>query len=186
MTTIVPTRRKNENYENGKIYAIRSSTGVYYGSTTQKLKNRFSRHMTHFRKNYKGVYCTSSIVLDGENPRIELVEAYPCSTRKELHEREGTAIRAAKERGECVVNRVIAGRTRHQHSIDNRESIRKYKREYMRVYMREYNKKRGNREKPRIECECGKTHIRNQAKRHFATKFHQAWETQYEAEASWD
>lgn len=61
-----------------KIYKITSETDnqIYIGSTCQKLSQRFSRHKADLkmyndgRRNYR----TSFIILNKQNPKIELIE----------------------------------------------------------------------------------------------------------------
>ena len=54
-----------------------------------------------------------------ENCKIELIEYYKCDTLQELRKREGEHIR----NNECV-NKNIAGRTKKEYNIDNKERVR--------------------------------------------------------------
>ena len=108
------------NYQNGKIYTIRSRSRpdlVYVGSTTQSLAVRFGGH--------KYANNTSRQILDLGDSYIELYENYACSNREELNRREGEVMRSM----ECV-NSQIAGRTYKEYVRDNRERIATYKRQY--------------------------------------------------------
>ena len=68
-------------YEHGKIYKITCDTDeVYVGSTIQPLIRRFSHHKSHQMKSTKNIL--------HNNPKIELIEEYPCNTRRELLQRE--------------------------------------------------------------------------------------------------
>jgi len=68
------------DYTQGKIYKIIDETNgdVYIGSTRQTLKMRYKNHEL-FRNRYNKLK---------QNCKIILVENYPCSSRRELEERE--------------------------------------------------------------------------------------------------
>ncbi len=71
-------------YQEAKIYQIISPSNpelVYYGSTTQTLKQRFYRHK-------KDNSYSSKEIMQYADTIIELVEHFPCETKKELLERE--------------------------------------------------------------------------------------------------
>jgi len=77
------------DYSKGKIYKLTCSDPelVYYGSTISPLSHRFSRHKYGFSV---GTYCSSAKLFerDYENVKIELIEDYPCNSKKELTARE--------------------------------------------------------------------------------------------------
>ena len=103
------------NYQNGKIYCIRSRSRldlVYIGSTIRPLSERLAGH----RRNDDG--CTSKKIIDIGDAYIELIESYPCANVEELHKREGHFQRSM----DCV-NQLIAGRTPAERYQDNREQI---------------------------------------------------------------
>jgi hypothetical protein len=70
-------------YENGKIYRLECNSLVYYGSTKQTLEERFRHHKGQGNK-------TSSTILFeiGDEVKIQLVEEYPCNSKRELELRE--------------------------------------------------------------------------------------------------
>jgi hypothetical protein len=115
------------NYQNGKIYTIRSfqTDGVYYGSTTQPLSKRLSGHKAHYRhwQQKNGKYTTSFEIIKFDDCYIELYELYPCNSKTELEKREGEIIRVKDD----AVNKVIAGRTKKEYDkkyrVDNRNKI---------------------------------------------------------------
>jgi len=81
------------DYSKGKIYKICSDdpdiTEVNIGSTTQPLHARFACHKNKFAKNistYTSRHMFEKYGVDSFH--IELLEEYPCSTRKELCIRE--------------------------------------------------------------------------------------------------
>jgi len=90
------------NYQNGKIYAIKSNCGdkVYVGSTTKKyLSERMSDHRGAFKACKKGTAhrCASHELFTQygvENCYIELIELFPCNTKDELLMRENHYIRS--------------------------------------------------------------------------------------------
>jgi len=105
--------KDNNKYSNGKIYCLRShqTDKIYIGSTIQPLYKRFYYHKiqkTNELSNYDDVY-------------IELIEEYPCKNRMELCKKEGEHIRA----NDCI-NKRVAGRTRVEHYIDNKDKIKQY------------------------------------------------------------
>ena len=113
---------KMPNYQNGRIYSIRSyqTDLVYIGSTTQKLTRRFNKHKSSkkFYEKGKSNYMTSYQLLDFDDAYIELIELCPCNLKEELHRREGEIIRGT----ECV-NKIISGRTNQQYREDNKIKI---------------------------------------------------------------
>jgi len=107
-----------KDYKNGKIYEIVcNKTGKrYVGSTAYAyLKDRIKLHeydLHRWQKNPGGCYCTSKYVMEQEQYTSHLIEAFPCTTQKELSIREGFYIRRyKKEYGELCVNSKIAGQT---------------------------------------------------------------------------
>ena len=69
------------NYQNGKIYSIRSYLRpdlVYIGSTVQSLAVRFGGHKS------KSNTCSSKEIVALGDAYIELIEEYPCENRIQL------------------------------------------------------------------------------------------------------
>ena len=113
------------DYSLGKIYMVYPKVedpdegDVYYGSTTETLSRRMSKHRAQ---------SCCKILFDKygvENCFIELVEEYPCETREQLHKKEGEYIRNHK----CI-NKRIAGRTHKQYYTENKDKIVEYHKEY--------------------------------------------------------
>lgn len=75
------------NYKNGKIYKLTSPNThmIYIGSTIQPLETRFIIHR-HETKHNKG-NSSANMFIWGD-PQIELIENYPCNSKKELLLRE--------------------------------------------------------------------------------------------------
>ena len=68
-------------YQNAKIYKIINDdlpNLVYYGSTIQTLKKRFSEHKSKYNTS------CSKILFSRGTPEIILIQHFPCNNRKEL------------------------------------------------------------------------------------------------------
>ena len=79
------------NYQNGKIYTIRSRSRpdlIYVGSTIQSLSTRFGEHKKHSNT------CTSKQIIELSDAYIELLETYPCQNIEELQRRENHHMRS--------------------------------------------------------------------------------------------
>jgi len=164
------------NYQNGKIYCIRSNAtdNIYIGSTCQQLFKRLYDH----RKNYKSYldkkyrYTSSYDIVKFDDSYIELIELYPCNSKIELLKREGEIIRQTNN---CV-NKNIAGREGKQYYNDNIDKLKQIKKQYnldnkdkISEYKKQYNldnkNKISDKNKQKIKCdicniEINKAHIR--------------------------
>lgn len=114
-------------YENSKIYRIRClNTGnIYIGSTTQRwLCQRLAVHKKKYDYFLSGNNHFVSVfdIFQNENYVMELIENYPCNSKKELFERERFFI---ENEPKCV-NLCNPIRTR----IDNNESAKKYRQKF--------------------------------------------------------
>jgi hypothetical protein len=121
-------------YQNGKIYKITGNGLTYYGSTCDSLENRLRQHkysLVGYNKRQKG-YCTSYEVITDENCIIELVEEFPCETKKDLGKREKHYIK----NNECV-NKALPTRSDAEYYQDNKEKLNENMRKYY-----EQNKKK--------------------------------------------
>jgi len=109
------------DYTQGKIYKIIDETNgdVYIGSTTNSLKKRWNHH--HIFKYYNKLKC---------NCKIILIEDYPCSSKRELEEREQYYI----DNTDCINktdavmkidDRIIKTRQRAKKSYHNNKEKRK-------------------------------------------------------------
>jgi hypothetical protein len=110
------------NYQNGKIYSIRSRSCadlVYVGSTTQSLSKRFGKHKTASNPT------SSKQIINIGDAYIELIEEYACDNKMQLERREGQIMRTM----DCVNTR-IEGRTDAEYRQDNQESIRSKMKQY--------------------------------------------------------
>ena len=118
------------NYQNGKIYSIRShqTDDIYIGSSTNPISKRFSTHKSKYNNwiNDLHRYVSSFELFKYDDVYYELIECFPCNSKEELHKREGEIIRET----ENCVNKRIAGRTKKQYREDNREVIKEKKKQY--------------------------------------------------------
>ena len=141
------------NFQNGKIYAIRShqTEQIYIGSTTQPLYKRFHRHKT--------MYCSSKEIMKYPDCYIELLENYACADKNELNRREGELIRLHNS-----VNKNIAGRTKAEYREEHKTEIKQY---YVdnKTEIKEKNHQKYN-------CFCGGKYTNNGKTQHFKTDKH--------------
>jgi hypothetical protein len=82
------------DYQQSKIYKLYSPSKnlVYYGSTVQPLSQRLAGHISSYKlyiKDNNKKYLSSFLVLECEDYKIELVEAYPCNNNQQLLRKEG-------------------------------------------------------------------------------------------------
>jgi hypothetical protein len=117
------------NYENGKVYCIRShaTVGCYVGSTIQSLSKRLYSHKRDYNKwiaNNNLKYYTSFKVLEHgvDDCYIELIENVSCNDKNELERREGEIMRITDN---CV-NKNIIGRTNEELKLYNKTVKKKY------------------------------------------------------------
>jgi hypothetical protein len=132
----------DKRYKDGKIYKIVSDKTdmIYIGSTIDTLNKRLNVHKSDKKRtNFKLIF---EIDL---NPKIVLLEEYPCKNRKELETRERYHI----ENNDCI-NKNIPTRT---------------EKERKKEYNKEYNKQK-------YICDCGSIVSRSKISRHFKSKMH--------------
>jgi hypothetical protein len=132
-------------YQDGKIYRIIGGDKVYVGSTTHTINERYSKHKSCYNSFQKGNYgkCMAFDIFDEfgvDACSIELVEDYPCSSKRDLEERERHWIQTL----ECV-NKVVPTRTDKEYYQDNRdarlESTKQYRdshKDELQKYQKEY------------------------------------------------
>ncbi len=112
------------DYQKAKVYKLWSPSKniVYIGSTIETLAQRLAKHKANYKvyniDNTKN-YCSSYLVLDCEDYKMELLEEYPCNNRAQLEKKEGEYIK----NNECC-NKQIAGRTIKEYYETNKEYFR--------------------------------------------------------------
>ena len=162
------------NYQNGKIYTIRSfqTDDIYIGSTIEKLCSRMTKHRYEYRKYLKNnnrAFYSSFKILQYEDAYIELLEEYPCNNKMELCKKEGEYIRSM----DCV-NKRNTGLTEEQ----KKEYIIKYNRQdEVKERKKKWENKPENKEKlkEKIICICGSVCRKGDIRRHERSKKHLAF-----------
>jgi hypothetical protein len=154
------------DYSKSKIYRIVSPNTplVYIGSTIQLLSKRMGSHT-------KGNSTSSKVIIDYGGACIELIEEFPCENKEQLRKREGEIIKS----NECI-NKSIAGRSRAEWYLDNKERLsekgkkylqehREEKKQYLKqYYLENKEKERKYREKNREKRNAQQKELRNKKK----------------------
>src|SRR6185437_8544640 len=101
-------------YKDGKIYKLTSeqTDKIYIGSTIKSLEERLWAHKTAYNASNSGSHKTRKMssfeLLQYDDVKIELLENWPCDSKKELEVCESCYIRHNKDR--CI-NQNIPTRT---------------------------------------------------------------------------
>ena len=146
------------NYKNGKIYRLVCSetNEHYFGSTCSPLSKRFYGHKSRIQTQTNGVS-----YLHFKNPKIFLVEDYPCERKEQLLARERYYI----ENYECC-NKEIPGRTKLE---SNRKSWAKNAHNYREMCRKNakdyYDKNKDEINKTRREAYLANPNIKKEADR---------------------
>lgn len=168
-------------YNDGKIYKIivniENCDECYFGSTIQKLCQRFANHKSTFKR-YKEdkdkTYRSSFYLFEKygvDNCKIILVENYPCENREELNQREQYYIDTFLN---C--NKINSFMTEEQTKESNKQSQKKYRennKEKIIEYKKEYNKeyyeqnKEQKKEKSKQYYKNNKEKIKEQKKQYY-------------------
>jgi hypothetical protein len=171
------------DYSKAKIYKIVDNTSdkCYVGSTCEPtLARRLAKHVSDYRYflNGKGHNITSFKIIENGNYDIQLIEAFPCETKDQLHAREGYWIKQT----ECV-NKIVVGRTRKQHYEQNKELIIQKSREYreknkelINQKKKDYREQNRDRIQKKFVCPCGGRYIHNNASSHKKSIIHKQYE----------
>lgn len=89
-------------YQTGKIYRLLCNDGIYYiGSTTQALNIRLNTHKTLSKTKTERIYEHINQI-GWDKTQIELLEAYPCSSKDELNKKEKEYRSRAKSDQLCL------------------------------------------------------------------------------------
>lgn len=104
------------DYSKGKIYKLYNEDEpdkCYIGSTVKELSRRYSQHKSDLD-------CTARILFeDNKTPIIELLEEYPCVSKKELEIRERYWVEQYPNR----INKYIPTRTPQERNDENKQKI---------------------------------------------------------------
>jgi hypothetical protein len=152
---------KNNKYQNGKIYTIRSHNfdKYYIGSTCIRLSQRFYAHektRKDFLKTGNKRHSTScNMVLEKGDCYIELLENFPCNSKEELRKREGELIRLHKN---DLVNIRIEDRNMSEWLNDNKSRLSFEKKKHWNAgYGKKNNEKRRNE---KAQCDLCNIEVR--------------------------
>ena len=159
------------DYKNGKIYRVVCSetNRQYIGSTASTLVKRLHQHKK------KGNTCSTKDFIE---PKIFLIEDFPCDRKDQLLSRERFHIESI----ECV-NKYVPTRTRKEYREDNKEKLSKLNKEYrennkesLKIKGKEYREKNKEtimeKKKEKFNCECGGKFTLAHKSRHFKTEKH--------------
>ena len=135
------------------------------------------------RNSKRNSSCTSRKLFETDKVRIELVEDYPCETKRELETREKYYIL----KFECI-NKTVPFNTEKETKLKNhiynnsrKEIIREWHKNLKINKPEKYkenNKKRNDRRKERdikITCDCGSTFFKSEKSRHERSKKHKKY-----------
>ena len=139
------------NYKNGKIYKIicDDTNKTYYGSTSNTLSRRMVQHRSQKRCVYNEM----------TNPKIYLVEDFPCDRKEQLLQRERFYI----ENNECI-NKRLPNRTPKEWRDSNKDKRS--------IVDKRYYDKNKDKQAEKGTCECGSViRIRNKS-HHIKSKKH--------------
>jgi len=118
-------------YNNSKIYKICSnlSDKIYIGSTTKTLSQRLKIHIKDYKHYLKTntKYLTSIEIIKLGDFSIVLIEECNFNTQQQLFRREGEIIKLNIHN---VVNMLIAGRTKEEYVVDNKEHVVEYRKKF--------------------------------------------------------
>jgi len=117
------------DYQNGKIYKIISNetTKYYIGSTTINLEKRLSGHKNSYKRFLNGYTYdnfSSFELLKLGDVKIELIENYPCRSKKELEMREAELQYQFQSN---IVNYRVAVRNKEKHNEKRMLAAREYR-----------------------------------------------------------
>jgi hypothetical protein len=113
--TIINFKSNKIKFENGKIYKIiylKDINKIYIGSTCTSLTRRFNIHKSDAKKHInKNVYNFPKFFYNNgyDNFKIELIENYPCNSKKELEQREYDIMIEYKNNNFELLNTIING-----------------------------------------------------------------------------
>ena len=110
------------DYNNGKIYKLSAGDLIYIGSTIHPLPEWLIRHKKHYKQWVRTGknYISSFQLFQLGEPTMELIELFPCSSKRELRVRQGFH----QQQTNCV-NKIVAGRTPKEYYQANRLRILK-------------------------------------------------------------
>lgn len=168
-------------YTSGKIYRLICIDGHYYiGSTTQKLNLRFNAHKQSGKVSPETQVYKYINSVGWDKVEIELLEEYPCKTKKELSAREDYYIKAALDNTLCL-NTIRSYTTKEEKLENMKEYYQEHKEEIM-----DYQRFYGTVNKEKVD-EYQENYRKENAekRREYTRKYneeHPEWKKQYRKE----
>lgn len=139
-------------YAEGKIYMLKCTDGFYYyGSTINTLTKRMTDHKKDSKLHADRYVYIHINDIGWDEVKCILVENYPCTTKKELNEREDYYINRAQKENDMLclnLNRAYISEEelkdkQKQYREEHKNQIIAYKKEYRKDnadYIKQYNK----------------------------------------------
>lgn len=173
-----------EQFYNCVVYCIinKNKKLIYYGSTTQTLKNRICHHKKPSNDT------SSKILFENEDPKnieVKVLLRDNFKTIRDLHIQEKLFIKnhsCSSRNIYNVINEVIPTRSKREYYLDNRKQIIERNKRWAKdnkdkvneMARRLYHKHREKRLQ-KIDCECGAKVCKTQIKRHHKSLKHQLY-----------
>lgn len=124
-----------------KIYRISNPSDLYIGSTTGSIKKRFTYIKYYSRLGVNRKIHNAIRIYGNDNFKCELIENYPCNSKKELKQRE----QYYKDLLNANLNNNISSTGIEYDNMDRKEYNKQYKLKYkdkISEYNKEYYKKK--------------------------------------------
>lgn len=163
------------DYSKSKIYKLShpDTDKIYIGSTIQQLNRRLSEHKSDYNRYKKNEYnfVTSFFLfeLGIDDVKIELIEFYPCETKKQLEIHEGHVIQELTDT--CVNKRISTKMSKKERETEyyqnNKDKIKQYYQEN-KDKIKEYREE--NKEKIEEYREKNKERIKQKSKQYYKNK----------------
>lgn len=157
-------KQTTEKIQTGRIYCLRSpnTDKIYVGSTFCNPKLRFIHHrlaLEYFTAGRTAKKSTAYEIMGAGEAYIDVLKTFVGISKKQLRRHEGETIQSM----ENCVNKLIPGRTRHEHYMATRDLAKAKEKS------REYYQTEGKRQ---ITCECGAVITRQRLTKHVKTAHH--------------
>jgi hypothetical protein len=152
-----------KSIKSGELTARKYTLGLLLSQCI--LARRLAGHVDSFKRHQAGKKpgcCSSHKLIDRPVYQVILVEAFPCTTKDELHAREQHWVNQIPN----TVNKMKAytGLTKSEYNAQYNVQNREKRTATQRVYARQ-----------KINCGCGLTHRKDDTTAHAKTRKHQQW-----------
>jgi hypothetical protein len=162
------------NYQDGKIYKITAGCNLpYIGSTITTLSRRFAKHKTDkkfYLNHQKTNKCASFDLLEYHDCKIELLELFPCESKRmlEMRERYWFDILPNINIKKPFISKEETSIIHKLNYENNKEMILKKQKEYARLNIDTIHQKKNKS----YDCACGLHYTHSNQWRHFRTIKH--------------